>query len=565
MNDPDESLSIVVKRDHHSQLQPMAVYSTMRLHDVHYDWPMNVPFIPDVTSRDNSIAAAVHRYGRAMPRWDPEVMRDFVAYSKAFIVANFVPLNCEDVKTFSEWLESTPYSEKRRKELALLRNQRPEIDRKTVVSKAFIKEEGYPEPKNARAINSPSDESKALVGNLIHAIDKKTFSLPWFVKGSDPRDWPRKLADTLGGARVMETDFSSFEAHHRGEFSKLVLFWIMHMIRRCGFKPWFKRLIHRMVLGSNTSEFKHIKVTVDQKLMSGAMWTSSSNGVLNLLIMSYLTQRTRHPSMPPEDLADTTRTEFRGFVEGDDGLCEDVSVQQSLIDALGLCLKFETHDNFAEASFCGIVCDPSELKIVKDPNRVLSSFFVLPRKYVGAKESVHRALLRAKALSYYYNFGDAPIVGALCKRVLDDTRGIDVRSVSSEMTERERHFMHGAIAEKKFMEYVGPSMPMRLLVERHFGISPERQMDIEQSLLVQQWPIKIDMNFVTPLQRLHSLNFTAPKGATFQPPPRDVPPLISAIVEGGLQGKSRSFVVAADRRALLPRDIDESALCMFRG
>lgn len=429
----------------------------------------------DPESLCNQIAACTTRFGRVMPRADIDVMQDFFSFAKMFIMKYFRPLCYDDVKNCEEWLLEANYGGKRKEYLQSVRDRCTHTSDKTVVSLSFIKFEGYDKPKAPRAINSPSDESKVLLGPLQSCVDKKTFQNPFFVKGTDPRDWPRRMQEVLGNNPVMETDFSSFEAHHRGLRSKIVLFWMMHMVRGVT-SNCYRRLIARMILGSNRTKFSRLDATIVETLMSGAMWTSSSNGVLNCIIMAYLTSRTLQPDVPVESLISNVVHNFRGLVEGDDGICVAHDVDEQLIAKLGLDLKFKMAPHFCEAKFCGIMADQETMEIVRDPLKTLRNFFVLSRKYVSFGKKKQYGLLRAKALSLKYNYNNCPIVGPLCDQICYLTRSFDPRPY-------ERIYTYKAMCESlhTITSCVKPSA--RYVVERRFGVTIDEQVRIEQAIL----------------------------------------------------------------------------------
>lgn len=460
----------------------VGVLPLLRINEPGLSRPLLVSYVPDLQNPFNMIASAVHRYGRDMPRGNALTKLDFLDYSRKFIIKYFKPVTNEDIPSFGEWLDESKYPGGRKKALRKLRDEITAHNRDFSKSKSFLKDEGYEEPKVPRAINSPSDESKVLLGPMIKAIDKATFSTQWFVKGTQPKDWPQMLAAAFGDSKVMETDFSSFESHHFGIFSDIIYYWMMHMLRGVDMTVGERRLIARIVKGHSVSEFKYITTSIEQRLMSGSLWTSSANGVLNLLLMSYLSLRSLHPQQTTDYLVEKVLVDFSGYVEGDDGICRYVDVNQQLIVDLGLRLEFDVVNHFGDASFCGIVCDPQRLTIVSSPLKVLRNFFVLPRRYVNASCTKQNTLLRAKALSYKYNYCHCPIIGPLCDAVLDRTKGLDVKACLSEIDAYKRQSLENAIKDRvwKLRSEVHPSS--RYVVEQRFGISVEDQKRIEMEL-----------------------------------------------------------------------------------
>nr|WRQ65376.1 RNA-dependent RNA polymerase [Tolivirales sp.] len=436
------------------------------------------------------IAASVHRFGRSMPNESgPSPMaQKFLAFCKLFIMKNFRPVTDDDIKHFGFWLRHTPYIQQRKAALARIRLELTKWGEQTAKSESFIKWEGYLEPKQPRAINSYTDESKVIIGMVQHAIDQATFRTRspeghrWFVKGSNPRTWRERMQTLFGDQQVMETDFSSFEAHHTDVFSEVVWFFVMHMLRNSAICGSFKRLVRRMMMGVNRSTFRYIETRVDQRLMSGAMWTSWANGVLNLLLMNFMCAETLFPDADLSDLASAPDDYFSGFVEGDDAIMLNRNIDPVLIKSMNIDLKFEIKQNFGEASFCGIVCDLAEPGVVTDPIKILRKFNTIPNKYLYSKPTVQLAYLRAICLSYATYLMDCPVVGQLCYTVLRRTRGFDVTRVSTELDSYRKHLLQEAIAEKAWLLEPHVTMAKRMLVERHFDISIEEQLRLEEGI-----------------------------------------------------------------------------------
>jgi len=521
-NEPDESLMLKLKIVRPSS-NVQGVIAPCRILQPGLEIPILVPMFAS-HSQVSQITASVHRFARKMPEWERESIHEFLEYGKRFIVSNWrETLTASDIPGFSEWLEATKYSGARKKYFQRIRDELERIDPRIVRIVSFIKWEGYDEPKQPRAINSPSDESKTLLGAIQHAIDEFTFRNKHFVKHTNPRDWPTKLKELFGTSRVAETDFSSFESHHRGPFAYLVYFWMLHMIRHVPGLFHYRALIKQMVLGRRDVTFHDLKLGVDYRLMSGAMWTSSSNGVLNLLLMSYLSAKTACPNSTIEALVDWSVTHYKGLFEGDDGIClapQDISPK--LIASLGLDLKLSYQSDFSHAKFCGITCDMDALVIIKDPISVLKKFFCLPPRYRNAKPSVMMALLRARALSYKCNFQNCPIIGPLCDHICELTRSYTPKCDDAVLSYEGEKYMNLALNEGLHKVKAKVSDTTRALVERRFHVSVPQQKMIEQKFDGVTKLLEIDMlqfvnrdlyYYATEFQANDETSWTMPKAA----------------------------------------------------
>lgn len=464
--------------------QPVCVHGPLGIFD-QYGQPQLTLLWPDIQDAGNQVAACVHRFGCDMPTPNKERISDYYLFSTLFIKHKLDPLRPEECKAFETWLELSKYDTKRKDMLAMLRERTDKLAEEVAKAKSFVKNEGYENPKAARGINSYSDASKALLGAIISDVDAKTFKMNYFVKGTNPRDWPKRLEQEFGCERVVETDFSSFEAHHRDEYSKVVHFWIMHMIRNV-VDAGLKRLISQLVKGANIVQFKHLTAVIKQRLMSGAMWTSSSNAMLNLTSICYMSLRSKYPNLTAEELIGHL-DEFKGLFEGDDGIFVDMGISEQMRKDMGVNLDFHCVSEYGKASFCGIICCDGSEGVVTDPIKFIKKIFYLDKNYTKSKQTKQLTMLRAKAMSYLTSYAKCPIIGPICKHICDCTSGFDVSSARAETDWWHRDSLDLAIAEKPWNKprsefYLPEYHANRVLVSERFGVSIETQMRIERSI-----------------------------------------------------------------------------------
>lgn len=476
--------------------------------------PLLVPIIPSLRSYENEALAAQHRFACDMPT--PTDAMPFLRYAIEFIRTRLTPI--DRIPEFEEWLDATNYPGSRKDYFRRLQKDLVVADKSFFRVDAFIKLEGYDEPKNPRAICSPSDESKVYLGPMCHAIDKATFSsVPYFVKGTDPKEWPRRLQELFGANPVTGTDFSSFEAHQRGIFADIICYWFRHMTRKVPGACTRVKVIKQLVKGRRTIKFPCSIAQVDERLMSGAMWTSSSNGLLNLLIMSYLSLHARHPDLDGAELL-TKLDDFVGLVEGDDGICRRFDPLPGDIERLGCRLKMSASESFDKAGFCKIICDPESLDTIRDPIKVLSHFFVLDPKLEKSRPAKIHAMLRAKALSFKYVAGNCPIIGVLADEVLTRTRSVDVSASLQYLESHKRDLVTRAVHAKIWQEPARISQSSRVLVESVFGVTVAEQLRIESEirggLVVDLEAYALDHHYV------HSAVFIQPIGTEHHLPER---------------------------------------------
>jgi len=538
VREPDPSLKIRVHADVDKQrVQVVGCYTSIRYSQPGFGTrPILVPFHPsgDVF---NQISATIHRFACKMP--DPYVSRerDFEAFVKTIVPLMFVELpHDEDVPAFHEWLQQSKYPGSRKLYFKRLYEKLQHFGGEAAFVKSFIKDEGYDEPKNARGINSPSDISKVLLAPIFHAIDEFTYRTKWFVKHTNPRDWPERMEQLFNDDQVFETDFKSMEAHHRGIYSRCVYFWMMHMMRSLTKVRELKDLVSRLVLGRQSVFFRDISVAIDYRMMSGAQWTSSGNAFLNLMVISYLASTTRMPDADIQTRVDWVLHDFRALVEGDDGICAADHFDPNLIKELGLSLTMSKHNDFSDAKFCGVICDRSDHVIVKDPISFLRKFFVLPAKYAQSSDKVKFALLRARALSYKCNFGNSPVIGPVCDHVLSLTRSFQPRYDADVLTWWGMNSIKSAITEKLFLHTAVVPLTTRVVVEQRFGLTIAEQCDIESKFdCVTICPI-LDLSSHATLDQInHALDFVTINPKAWRLPERKhLSPFINHIVSHGL-------------------------------
>lgn len=475
----------------------VAFYPKNHIADKYTGLPIFPPFIPDTQCYQNQVTACIHRFGCRMPQLG-NASDLFVEYSRIFILRHVRKLKMMEIETAGSWLDHASYPGARKEALRKLIHSQSSYDDDTAACKSFIKWEGYMEPKNPRAINSYSDLSKVILGPLIHAMDKALFSLPFFVKGTNPSEWPDKLHEIFGDLPVMGTDFSSFEAHHRGKYSGIIHFWVMHSLRDLGLEPSTLRLLSKLILGTNTIKFKTCTATIPQRLMSGALWTSSSNSLLNFLMLSFLTSYKLYGGNVHVMLDNIFS--FKGIFEGDDGLCVASSVDEKLMEEIGLGhgdgkkLKFDFYKNYSTASFCGIVVNSSEGEVITDPIKVIRNFCVLEMKYAASKPSVHLSLLRAKAMSYKYLYGNCPIIGVMCDHYLKLTRSITANAIKSETKHWLLRNVSDEVLRNAWKKPFKASDSSRELMSSVFNIPVATQLEMENVIKTSGDVIHLDIS-----------------------------------------------------------------------
>jgi len=185
-----------------------------------------------------------------------------------------------------------------------------------------------------------------------------------------------------------------------------------------------------------------------------------------------------------------------GVVEGDDGLFRTKFAPPTEEEAarLGFVLKIDHVDVLSEASFCGIVSDEEDLINVTDVQEVVATFGWSGGEMVDARPMRLRMMLRAKSLSYLYQYSGCPVVQELALYGLRMTTGLDIKPLfrSADLCGWERDRLVAALERfssdgivDKFKIKAGcrtPPANTRALVERKFGVTVEQQLASEEYL-----------------------------------------------------------------------------------
>jgi hypothetical protein len=394
---------------------------------------------------------------------------------------NMTPLSPEEIPTFEEWLESTPYTQGRKTELRGVweRFLQSGDVRKFNVVKSFIKDETYIAFKNPRIINSRVDVAKCFFGPVVQAVSDKLFSLDWFIKTVPVPDRPVVIRDALlsVGAETdyVFTDYTAFEAHFVKtvmEVTQVELFKFMlggaHISDDQ--KNWLDLYVATMT-GRNHLIMKFVDIKLTAVRMSGEMDTSTSNGFANLMLFLFACHQRGARSV-------------NGFVEGDDGLFRVIPssaapTKEDFAD-LGFTIKIEHTQNLSEASFCGQVYDMTDLIVVTDPVEAVLRLGWTNKKYVKANSTTLMYLLRAKGYSLVYQYKGCPILDELGRRILHLTEGVNIpEKIYANMDQWEAAKLRAAITAG-IPDRVEPGKATRALVERLYGVTILKQLQIEE-------------------------------------------------------------------------------------
>lgn len=325
---------------------------------------------------------------------------------------------------------------------------------------SFQKAECYPQYKFPRTINGRVDYAKIILGPLIKSIEKVMYKHPAFIKNVPVNDRPDYiLRKFCGNKQLFATDYSSFESSF-----KFLLIYVEYEVYGYFAGSRLASFICYCFYLDNKCAYKFFTIRVLFKRMSGDMNTSCGNGIINLIVISYV-------AWSKGESVSWARMFI--IIEGDDSLfaiSRKCDISEKDFAQFGLKVKIEYHTSVNTASFCGQVFDLSTMSLLTDPIKVLCRFGYADGRYWKSGLRKKMSLLRANGFSMLYQYSGCPIVGVLAKRVLEMTRGHHVnRSMITNY-----HLQHEDIPlseqRAKLLLAKKPSQEAREIVQRLFKI-----------------------------------------------------------------------------------------------
>lgn len=437
-----------------------------------------------------TLAGVGKRFAIKTPEIDRDLLKELNAFVKEYVEANYVPLGPDFDDSVKTWLEQTSYPLWRKDELLKVAESIVDPDDpKHFACKLFMKDEGYPDLKYVRGINSRTDAFKTMVGPIFKGIEKTVYQDHHFIKHVPVADRPKYIVELLAKFKTLyASDFSAFEAL----FVKLLMINVEfvlyeHMTKNLPGGAAFMRRCREVLAGVNKCDHRDFTVWIEAVRMSGEMCTSLGNGFSNLMFQLFCNKK-------------AGATVVDCVVEGDDGLVgtNGPIPDVELFKKLGLIIKLEPVTALEEASFCGLVFDREDLLNISEPFKVLANFGWTCNQYRNSHQRILSSLLRCKALSLAHIYPGCPIISALAQYGLRVTASVPMcklwkRWAQKDLNMWERERLR-AILEAGEVKPVVPPMNTRFLMERKFGVSVEEQLRIEAYLdsLRDLQPLHID-------------------------------------------------------------------------
>lgn len=429
---------------------------------------------PDLSHAPSIAAGFQKRVVNPVPQeFSTTALLELGAFVDGWLRQNLDPLEADSDVSVEAWLHEANYPAWRKAELLALDPEEVANWQDHITAKSFIKDEFYPEIKYPRTINPRDDYFKVFSGPIFHAIEKRVFALPVFIKKVPIDQRGRYIMDTVyaTGARYVLTDYTSFESSFTKEamenLEMKLYSWMSHKLP--GGVDWFEA-IRTALTGMQKLESKMVTTTTLAGRLSGDMCTSLGNGFSNYMLMLFAAQQLNLGTL-------------FGVFEGDDGLCRfstGLHPPAEYFRRFGFNVKMEVVDEIGQASFCGMVFEEHSCQQMCEPLGVLASFGWTSARYLKASDKTLLALTRAKALSLAFERPGCPILSAFAHRVIYLTRGIDCRWVaqSRNTTHWMRERLHYVTTNKAPFEE--PTTATRLLFEELYDISIEEQLKLER-------------------------------------------------------------------------------------
>lgn len=285
------------------------------------------------------------------------------------------------------------------------------ITNRDAIVKNFLKIETTTKFTDPRNISPRTDALLSVLGPYISAIEHQAIHDPTLVKGLNIKDRDKKLSWLAEYDAFIEIDFSRLDQTEGFDLLRDVQDVMLTTPFPESCHPLFHAALRAAHLTTGTSEFGTLYNVVGTRC-SGDAHTSLGNG--KLVGFSIWTCLRRLPI-----------GSWRMVVEGDDVL---IGVRRAYVNhatnalsflyCLGLLPKINVFYDIHETTFCGrfFALTPTGVTSYCDPLRALSKF------HTTTSQGDPKALLLAKALSYYAMDGATPVVGALCYALICSLR-----------------------------------------------------------------------------------------------------------------------------------------------
>lgn len=445
------------------------------------------PFTQCATTALNGVQA---RIARILPAHDPVLRREFVQESCKYWKSNITPIQ-SDLVDWEDWLnwvqDRGVYTVDEIEKMRRFAEENPNrmfVGGETVKRMkvgVFIKLEFYTEYKPSRNIFAVDLTTKLHFSALVYLFEKHIVELfgyhndeavqakrAWTFK-KIPVHARGKFMRDLGCGKCFDTDFSSAECHH-----KEYVMWLFIFAMRLAFMglAWAKPYVDELdeyLQNPHKCKSQFWKFMLGVVLLSGHPITSIANAMFNVCVIIFTIYK--HPGMCVEWFA----------VEGDDGVgvFKGTPPPDKFFTDLGFLLKYNVGQSDV-TGFCGIMFDLESGDNIADIYKQMVKIPWLFKRF--GRSNTRRRLIRAKALSMYYQYPNCPILSHYCYRILELTSGMNLGSVVKHVDRYRRDQLYEALQSKFYQKPPDIKNTTRETVSLLFGISPDEQIRIEGAL-----------------------------------------------------------------------------------
>lgn len=447
-----------------------------------------VQFKPDLKNPHNIAVGIMKRIAARLPPAMRSLLLEIETFTQMFC-DEMVPIATELVQT-KDWIENRPWSRGRKNEFFKLyeRQQQGLLTQEEKSRFAeilgFIKDEFYEEVnKFPRGIFSRSDLFKLMSGPIFSTIEKIVFNLKYFIKKVPVADRAKFISELFEGiTEVVSTDFTSFES----SFTELIMASIEFILYKHVMKnfPEELEIIMKVLGGPNLCNFDNIFAIIAARRMSGEMCTSLGNGFSNLMITLFSYEK-----------SGINWREVIAVVEGDDGNHGSIHgpCSSEWYAKLGFNIKFDVNEKVNHASFCGLVFDEETKTNIANPIRHILRFGWTSSYYKQVGQRTMCKLIRAKALSFAYQYPRCPILAPLAHKYLRLTRKFAMRrddnillngaGTGSAYNFNENLPSWDGYNDEQNIDFSPPSDYTREIMFQHHKITLDHQISIEREIL----------------------------------------------------------------------------------
>ncbi len=283
---------------------------------------------------------------------------------------------------------------------------------------------------------------------------------------------------------LLISDYSSFESHFKPavmQAMEMPLYRFLLTNQTPEFNHHFLQYWTTYVAATNEiSLASQLRMKIDGVRMSGEMNTSLANGWCNLVLICF--------AMWDRGATWDEILALKGYVEGDDGIFNippHIAPTSEQMQLYGFRLKMATTNDITEASFCGMVFDPSNGVLITNPHDALLKLGWIGRTHLNVNSKTMYELMLAKAMSYAWQYNGCPVVSPACFNIVRQ-----LLRAGHTVTDKVYHIITDAYHVQQIKAAVSrfaaglpekaPTRTTRMIVSRLYAIQISEQLELEK-------------------------------------------------------------------------------------